>query len=260
MIIVPSVIPAASSKPFLPNNFYEVSKGGPFTATVFAGDKILAATAPQVPLGLVKPRARRYVRTITTLFHDDRRMSHANINLTTGELLPWNYKGYSKKERRYRSQPSTTELGPFWVHMPAAQTVREAGTKRDTSRCKRTNPIKMYLDGYLCLSEAAENLPQLRDAIESAKLLDLGGNTRPLASGRLFGMLQQLEVITPGSVKEFMRCSLRHAQKVALCLRVIANAFEKCADGKLSTATYKTPPKKEPCVSEAGKTDASEID
>ena len=214
-------------------------------------------TRRQVSSAPVQASARRTLRTVSTLFHDDGRLGGAKVDLHTGEVVAHQYKDYFEQGPKARLDPKAPDCEPFWMHMPAA--MRSTGQSRhhDSSLCKRFNPVKMYLDGYLCLSDAAEDLPLLRDAIESANLLDLGGSTRPLNSGLLFGMLQYLDLITPQTVMEYMGCGIRHAQKVALCLRVIVNAFEKTADGKLSTATYTTPPKKRavrergPCKPEA---------
>jgi hypothetical protein len=137
------------------------------------------------------------------------------------------------------------------MSMPAAMRSTGIVSEHDKSRGKRFNSVKMYLDGYTSLDEASDDLPMLRDIIASVALLDLGGNTRPLNQNVLFWMLQHIDIITPEEVMNFMLCGLRHAQKVAGCLRVIVNAFEKASEGKLSTGNRVTPPKKGPCVSEA---------
>jgi hypothetical protein len=159
---------------------------------------------------------------------------------------PMSSSSHQSRAIRQKARPklNAPDSDPFWMHMAPGTNSSVQIAQKDTSRCKRFNAVKMYLDGYLCLSDAAEDLPLLRNIIESANLLDLGGSTRPLNSGLLFGMLQHLDVITSQTVMDFMGGHIRHAQKVALCLRVIVNAFEKTTEGKLSTGTYQTPPKK----------------
>lgn len=64
-------------------------------------------------------------------------------------------------------------------------------------------------------------LPGLDDIMSGAVALDLDGNTRPLNKKAMAALLQKLKVITAETVQEEMRCGLRHAQKVAKCLRIV---------------------------------------
>lgn len=190
------------------------------------------------------PCSRKTLRTVSTLFNDEGRLVGAKINLLTGEVVAHDYKDYFERGPKARRNPNAPDCPPFWMHMAPGTRSSVQITQKDTSTTNRFNAVKMYLDGYLDLSDAAEDLPLLQNIIESTNLLDLGGSTRPLNSGLLFSMLQHLDFITPKTVMEYMGCGRRHAQKVALCLRVIVNAFEKTTEGKLSTASYKTPPNK----------------
>lgn len=234
-------------RPFLPRNFYEAPQYALYRPT----------SAPDGPVELARPtctqlpaanentalRGRKTIRTVSVLFHPEGRLTGAKIDLATGEVVAHQYEEYFERPKA-RPLANAPDCDPFWMHMAPGTRSNVQIAQKDNSRCKRFNAVKMYLDGYLCLSDAAEDLPLLRDIIESTNLLDLGGNTRPLNSGLLFGMLQYLDIITPKTVREYMGCEIRHSQKVALCLRVIVNAFEKTAEGKLSTGTYQTPPKK----------------
>jgi hypothetical protein len=240
------LLPTGTYPPSLPRNPYELPYAAYRPASAIDAEAdFCRPTYAKVPPA--KDNAallnRKTMRTVSVLFNSDRRLSGAKIDLSTGEVVEHQYKDYFS---RPKAQPklNAPDSDPFWMHMAPGTRSSVQIPQKDTSRCKRFNAVKMYVDGYLCLSDAADDLPLLLDIIESANRLDLGGSTRPLNSSLLFGMLQHLDMITPQAVAEFMGCHLRHAQKVALCLRVIVNAFEKSAEGKLSTATYETPPKK----------------
>jgi len=63
---------------------------------------------------------------------------------------------------------------------------------------------------------------------------DFGSNTRPLSKKLVITLLQRLDVISTEGVQEYMhltlrRCSERHAQKIAQCLRVIEHAAKVIA-------------------------------
>jgi hypothetical protein len=82
------------------------------------------------------------------------------------------------------------------------------------------NSLRPYVKNFTFPREVL-TLTGMDDIMSGAVALDLGGNTRPLNKKAMATLLQKLEVITAESVQEEMRCSLRHAQKVAKCLGII---------------------------------------
>jgi hypothetical protein len=248
--------------PFLPMNFYEAPQYASFRPISIPSHPPL--TPPQRPSSTVLTASnkgigeRKTLRTVSVLFNPDGRMTGAKIDLATGEVQQHDYKDYYNKSPKATANLNAPDVEPFWMSMPAATRSTGIAPLQDKSRVKLINGCKMYirelqrlddLEGDLLLaaplaSTVAKELPMLMEIIESVNLLDMGGNTRGLSTAALLGMLATLDVITPATVRNFMDCSERHSRRVASCLRVIVNAFMMRAEGKLSTATRLTPPKK----------------
>jgi len=85
------------------------------------------------------------------------------------------------------------------------------------------NSLKPYLIAYIKPKDALSHLPMLDDIVTGAVQLDLVGNTRALNKEMMVGMLQHLDIISSDAVRAWMCCEKRHAQKVAMCLRIIIN-------------------------------------
>lgn len=112
---------------------------------------------------------------------------------------------------------------------------------QDKSRIKLYNSCQMYLMYLRTVAgtnyatglpdslwdTAKRNLPVLIETIESVNLLDMGGNTRGLNQRTLLAMLEKFDTIDTNVVRDFMGCSERHAVRVAGCLRVIVNQFDR---------------------------------
>jgi hypothetical protein len=77
------------------------------------------------------------------------------------------------------------------------------------------------------------------DIVTGAVVADACGKTRPFSKARMGAFLHGLDVISAKVIQEEMKCSLRHAQKVAMCLRNIErHAFDIAEDQwHLSTDT-----------------------
>lgn len=202
--------------------------------SITAYDDFVPAPSPYTII--VEQRQRRTYRTIA--YDQNGGMVGATINLETGEVSPRDYKNPIADRPKARRNPNAPDVAPFWMSMSAAKGCTGLLRHHDDSRKKQFNSIRMYLSGYISLDAAIEDLPLLGNIIESVALIDIGKNTRPLNRNIIFSMLQNLDMVTPETVMEFMGCSKRHAQKVALCLRVIMNAFNSVAEEKLSTGTH----------------------
>ena len=67
------------------------------------------------------------------------------------------------------------------------------------------------------------------DIVTGAVSADAGGNTRPLSKTMMVTLLQGLDEITADAIQEHKPMSLRHSQRVAMCLRIIEHAAFKVA-------------------------------
>jgi hypothetical protein len=89
--------------------------------------------------------------------------------------------------------------------------------------------LKDFRDWY----EADGEYCGLDDILSGACRLDLGGNTRPLSMDALFHLLKSLPAISTESVRrvhsEFIgrQCSLSHAKKLCITLRIASREFER---------------------------------
>ena len=77
--------------------------------------------------------------------------------------------------------------------------------------------------------EALEKLPMFDDIVTGA-VKDSGGNTRPLSKTMMVSLLQGLDEIAANVIQKDAHLSLRHAQRIAMCLRVIERAAFKVAE------------------------------
>lgn len=106
-----------------------------------------------------------------------------------------------------------------------------APTQKTRGRPKKVVPnrLKPYLQDFIFAREALKALSGFDDIVHGAVRLDAGGNTRPLSKTMMVSLLQVLDEITAEAVQENIRGSLRHAQRVAKCLRVIEVTAYKVA-------------------------------
>jgi hypothetical protein len=112
--------------------------------------------------------------------------------------------------------------------------IAEPSKQRGRPRIVHTNSLKASLSAFDAPGFALATLPYLDPVVTGAVNLDMDGNTRPLSKKLMVRLLQSLDVISAEAVREYMhltsrQCSERHAQKIALCLRVIENALAPIA-------------------------------
>jgi len=98
--------------------------------------------------------------------------------------------------------------------------------KRGRGRPKKLMPnrLKPYLNDYIFPREALERLPMFDDIVTGAVRLDAGGNTRPLSKMMMVSLLQVLDEVSAQAIQEDKQLSLRHSQRIAMCLRIIESA------------------------------------
>lgn len=178
-----------------------------------------------------KPKVRRTLRTVSILFDAHHKLQGAKINMSTGEVLPHTYKDYYDGKLKARRNPDAPDIEPFWMQPLDGKGViattgdTKATPEKDKSRKKLPNGAKEHLEQYVYLRDAIEDYPSLDHIMCGATSLDLGGNTRGLNRQHLFTMLQNLDAITPETVRSFAGHSKSHSEKVAACLRIIVHGF-----------------------------------
>lgn len=122
-------------------------------------------------------------------------------------------------------------------HSAIVAILPHASKKRGRPKIVHINSLKACLSAFSAPGFALARLPHLDHIVTGAVNLDMAGNTRPLSKKLMVRLLQHLDVISTEAVKEYMhltlrQCSERHAQKIALCLRVIENTLAPIAKTK----------------------------
>jgi hypothetical protein len=166
---------------------------------------------------------RKTLRTV--IINADASIAGACIDLVTGEITARQYRAQPKRSRPRAKTIDTVENPPHWTRIPPPDRGVCDPLADDKGRKKLLNPLKNDLHGYLTLSDVYEDFPFFESILHGTLLLDMGGNTRCLRPAVVFAMLQHLKIISSETVRSFIGCSARHAQKVAQCLRIIVTAF-----------------------------------
>lgn len=170
-------------------------------------------------------KGKKYVRT--TMFVDGTYVS-ARLNLSTGEIKPHKYK--TGKEMPKVRWNGIEDGNPPWTRIPAPVWVdsRPNSTKANIRKTK-SNPNNIYLEPFMTLTDATDQHPVLDDLFTGVSLL--GNAARdPVNKGILFCMLRDLDEINVKTIQEYTRYSEDHCYKLAMCLRVLSNAFDNEVD------------------------------
>lgn len=170
-------------------------------------------------------KGKKYVRT--TMLVNGTYVS-ARLNLSTGEIKPHNYRaGKPMPEARWNGvedgNPAWTRiLAPVWVDS------RPNSTKANMRKTK-SNPNNIYLEDFMHLTDATERHPVLDDLFTG--VASLGDSVRdPVNKGILFRMLRDLDEINVKTIQEYTRYGEKHCYKLAVCLRILSNAFDNEVD------------------------------
>jgi len=118
---------------------------------------------------------------------------------------------------------------PALANLPNLKPETASGVKKGRGRPKKieVNRIKPYLQGFMFASDALSKLPMFNDIVSGTVVADAGGNTRPFSKKKMVHLLQSMDIISTEAIQEEMKCSTRHAQKLAMCLRIIErHAFD----------------------------------
>jgi len=173
----------------------------------------------------------KFVRT--TITNPDGSISPARINTETGEIKP--YKHWKQKENEeFRKQlklkrkdginDATKPL--FWEIIPPPA-IAGGNEKKENKAIRKSkeNVNNIYLQEFLTLSEAIEDVPILDNLITGVSKLD-SGNKNPINKGLLFSMLRDLDVINVTTVQQYTGYSERYCRKLVQYLFVLSTAFD----------------------------------
>lgn len=215
--------------PFLPYNFYE--------APQYAAYRPIAAITPSqlsdVPTtgSWAESTASSPVRTPS---RPPGRRAEWESKMRAEEIHGWldNLHLLHENHVAVKGRSGTTgfPICPA-VDRVAIVPVALAATQKTRGRPKKVVPnrLKPYLQNFIFAKDALQILPGFDDIVHGAVRLDAGGNTRPLSKTMMVSLLQVLDEIRAEAVQESIGGSLRHAQRVAMCLRVIELAAYKVA-------------------------------
>lgn len=186
---------------------------------------------------------KKFVRTMLKL--DDGSYVTARINMSTGEIQPYNYtkkpksvKAKPKKEAvervvDYGAAGNLLDYEPSWLHI--SKTKRDiADTKVDgvkpPLRKSLSNPNRTILaefnSGIGDMQAACAKYPWLEDILFGVTHLDCG-NTRPFSMTQFFYMLRDLETINVETLYAYTTCGEKHCYRLAQYMRVLVTAFNR---------------------------------
>lgn len=139
---------------------------------------------------------------------------------------------YENYIARNGDRPPARPSSGSGTRIEQAFTVKAAGpvAKKARGAPKKIVPnrLKRYLKHFMFPRDALERLPMFDDIVTGA-VKDSGGNTRPLSKTMMVSLLQGLDEIAAGEIQNDTGLSLRHAQRIAMCLRIIERAAFKVA-------------------------------
>jgi len=151
-------------------------------------------------------------------------------------LLPPSFCEASYNEVNAKS-PQRVRLAPRSNRKATRTSIQTLAKPRGRGRppLVRTNTLKNYLEAYSSPGHALAKLPHLSDIVTGAVNLDYCKNTRPLSIKTVIVLLRRLDMISTQLILDDMQlslrhCSERHAQRLAMCLRIIERAAQtvKC--------------------------------
>lgn len=224
--------------PFLPRNFYEAPQYARYRpASTLTLDVTAAKT---LSISAVKAdnilHSRKTLRTVSTLFNAEGRLTGAKINLSTGEIEAHDYKDYFEQGPKARRKLDAPVIAPFWMKFveptdggAATAAATDSKKKRGQPPKVHINSLKPYLAAFSAPGFALAGLPFLDKIVTGVVNLDMDGNTRASAKKLTVSLLQRLDFISSQGVRDYMHltlrpCCQRHSQKIAMYLRVIETA------------------------------------
>jgi hypothetical protein len=162
----------------------------------------------------------------------------AKIDLETGEVVPHPY-SIRELPKKVTAKTGTSEFDPPWVTIPPPDHGATEPLKSKRLRKQMLNPLRATLRGYSTLEAVFSDFPYFENIFFGALMLDMGGNTRTLSPALVLALLQNLKIISSETIQCFMGCGVRHAEKVALTLRVMVTAFVKERENEAASGIYR---------------------
>lgn len=232
--------PNHNHQPFLPNNFYEAPQYEAFRppeAATLHGEP--SHTRHQVfnldvPKQSSPDKSIALTQTLSTPLPGGRRAereSRARAREIRGQLdnLHLLYELHTQKG----GEPIrfATPVSRTYTNVCQAQGT-SPGPKLGRGRPKKVvvNRLKPYLQRFIFPKDALLHLPMFDDIVAGTVRADMGGNTRSFGKTIIVSFLQRLDVLSAEAVQEEMKGSLRNAQKMAMCLRIIEREAFKVAE------------------------------
>lgn len=219
--------------PFLPSNFYEAPQyvayrpSTAITPTETPASNITRSAANPGQAAPTKPRTKK-PRPATRQAEWERQAQAHEIHgwLDNLHLRYENYiAGNSNRPAVPLSCGSITNAEQAVTVKTVGPVVKKA---RGAPKKVFPNRLKPYLKNFMFPRDALGRLPMFDDIVTGA-VKDSGGNTTPLSKTMMVSLLQGLDEIAAGPIQEDTGLSLRHSQRIAMCLRVIEQASFKVA-------------------------------
>ncbi|MGJ7916366.1 hypothetical protein ACI48D_12940 [Massilia sp. LXY-6] len=225
---------AGKYPPFLPYNFYEAPQYAAYrpptaiTLTEPPTPGITKSAASPGEAAPIKPRTKK-TRPATRQAEWERQARAREIHgwLDNLHLLHENYIA-TNSDRRGITQPRCSSGANTEQAIAVKATESVAKKARGAPKKVALNRLKPYLKHFIFPREALAGLPMFDDIVTGA-VKDSGGNTRPLSKTMMVSLLQGLDQITAEAIQEDKGLSLRHSQRIAMCLRIIERTAFKVA-------------------------------
>lgn len=220
-----------SFPPFLPYNFYEAPQYAQYRPADTTTLAPLVAVSVGTDVAIEPPVVRMKRRSEVTRQVTRERQQRAE------EIHGWLDNQLLIAENTVAEvtdvTAKTTPCGSDRLALISAVTTP---TKKGRGRPKKivANRLKPYLQNFIYAAQALERLPDFDNIVTGAVHLDAGNNTRPLSKKMMVSLLQVLDEITTDTVQQALHGSVRHAQRIAQCLRIIERAGLKVAQHRWS--------------------------
>ncbi|MGX9221436.1 hypothetical protein ACWV27_23975 [Massilia varians] len=220
--------------PFPPYKLYEASQYAsyrPVAAITLTGPRILDLIEVPTASPIIAAPTKSPTIRVGSVTKKAERERQARAHEIHGWLdnLHLRYENYIVK--------NSGKSGTVWPRNASTSTAHavtvkaaEPATKKARGAPKKVAPnrLKPYLKHFMFPREALERLPMFDDIVTGA-VKDSGGNTRPLSKTMMVSLLQGLDEIAAGPIQDDTGLSLRHSQRIAMCLRIIERASFKVA-------------------------------
>jgi hypothetical protein len=153
----------------------------------------------------------------------------ARINTTTGEVTKFD-RSIPRDRKPSGVMPDLLQDGSL-SYVPQWAAIRSEQELEDEeflilSRKEQDNPNNTLLSGYEFHSDYSFDYPVFDAILTGVSEISTGGN-KPLSKILLFKLLRDLPTISTSAISNYTGYTIRYSQKLAISLRVLANAFDR---------------------------------